>query len=126
MRVTSAMDPWAGNAMSSVGQAKAVHVVPAVSEEASGPSYSVVRLCESLMLSGEEVMLAALDWTRMSSPPPFLKRFPVGLGPRRLGRSPAMYHWLDQTAAQDPMKLIHSHGLWMMVNVYPGWVAGKY
>ena len=28
---------------------RVIHVVPAISEEASGPSYSVVRLCESLI-----------------------------------------------------------------------------
>ncbi len=31
---------------------KVVHVVPSVSAEASGPSYSVVRLCESLSALG--------------------------------------------------------------------------
>jgi len=45
---------------------RVIHIVPAISEEASGPSYSVVRLCESLI---------TLDWTPMPSPPVFLKAF---------------------------------------------------
>ena len=35
-----------------------VHVVPHISEEASGPSYSVPRLCESLAARGNEVTLS--------------------------------------------------------------------
>jgi hypothetical protein len=34
---------------------RAIHTVPAISEEASGPSYSVVRLCESLIEEGNAV-----------------------------------------------------------------------
>lgn len=104
-----------------------IHTIPAVSEEASGPSSSVVRLCESLIAEGENVTLAALDWAPMTSPPPFLRRFPVGLGPRRLARSPAMYQWLRKTASKaGEVRLFHSHGLWEMPTVYPGWVARRY
>ncbi len=102
---------------------KVIHVVPAISEEASGPSYSVVRLCESLIAQGEEVTLAALDWAPMASPPSFLKAFPLGWGPRRVGRSPAMKRWLAEQAASGAAELIHNHSLWMMPNVYPGQVA---
>lgn len=104
---------------------RAVHIVPAISEEASGPSYSVVRLSEALVAQGQEVTLAALDWAPLPSPRPFLKTFPLGLGPRRLGRSPAMKRWLAETARAGGLDLIHNHGLWMMPNIYPGWVAGR-
>ena len=112
--------------MSIVKQGTVIHVVPAVSEEASGPSYSVVRLCESLRSLGEDVTMVSLDWTPMQAPPGFLKRFPLGLGPRRLGRSPALHRWLDERASAGDVALIHGHGLWLMVNVYPGWVARKH
>ncbi|MGO9312921.1 MAG: glycosyltransferase [Syntrophobacteraceae bacterium] len=105
---------------------KLVHVVPSIFEEASGPSYSVVRLCESLITQGLEVTLAALDWGPLPSPPPFLKTFSLGLGPRRLGRSPAMLNWLADHAHSRTIDLIHNHSLWMMPNVYPGRVARKY
>jgi glycosyltransferase involved in cell wall biosynthesis len=100
-----------------------VHIVPALSEEASGPSYSVVRLCESLIAEKHELTLAALDWAPMSSPPPFLKTFPLGWGPRKLGRSPAMKRWVSAQAATRSVDLIHNHSLWMAPNVYAGQVA---
>ncbi len=106
---------------------KVVHVVPSVSEEASGPSYSVVRLCESLIRQESEVTLATLDGGRSAAPPlHFVKPFPVGLGPGRLGRSPAMRSWLDGQVGTGAVSLIHNHSLWMLPNVYPGWTARKY
>lgn len=105
---------------------RVIHVVPAIAEEASGPSYMVIRLCESLIAQGQEVTLAALDWVPMSSPPPFLKTFPLGVGPRRLGRSPAMVQWFDEHLRSRSVELIHNHSLWMMPNVYPGRVAKLY
>ncbi len=103
-----------------------IHTVPAISNEASGPSYSVVRLCESLIQQGQELTLVTLDWAPMPSPPPFLKTFPLGLGPRRLGRSPTMKRWLDEKGGLRTVDLIHNHSLWMMPNVYPGQVARKH
>jgi glycosyltransferase involved in cell wall biosynthesis len=103
-----------------------VHVVPAITEEASGPSYSVVRLCEQLILLGHQVTLAVLDWAPMPTPPSFLKTFPLGLGPRRFGRSPAMKRWLSDQVIQGTVNLIHNHSLWMMPNVYPGHVARRH
>ena len=108
------------------GANRIVHCVPAISQEASGPSYSVVRLCEALISEGEDVTLSALDWAPIVSPPFFLKRFSVGVGPRNLGRSPDLHRWLAQMAAVGEAGLIHSHSLWMMPNVYPGWVAKKH
>lgn len=69
--------------------------------------------------------LATLDWAPMPSPPPFLKTFPLGLGPRRLGRSPAMSRWLFTQAESRTVDILHNHGLWMMPNVYPGRVARR-
>jgi len=103
-----------------------IHTVPAISEEATGPSYSVVRLSESLMTEGQDVTLAVLDWTPMASPPRFMKAFPLGMGPRRLGCSPKMRRWLIEQARSGSVEIIHNHSLWMMPNVYPGIVAKKY
>jgi glycosyltransferase involved in cell wall biosynthesis len=103
-----------------------VHVVPGITDEASGPSYSVTRLCESLLSAGENVTLASLDWSPLSTAPPFLKKFSLGWGPRRLGRSPGMERWLMDQAESRAVDLIHNHSLWMMPNVYPGRAARKY
>jgi glycosyltransferase involved in cell wall biosynthesis len=99
---------------------RVIHVIPAISEEASGPSYSVPRLCESLIAAGADVQLAALDRPSTRVRLPFLKTFPSGLGPARLGVSPKMHRWLDDQAASGRVDIMHSHSLWMMPNVYPG------
>lgn len=105
---------------------KAIHVVPAISEESSGPSYSVVRLCESLISQGHDVKLAAMELAKMSSKLSFLETFPVGWGPRRLGRSPAMLHWLEDQMQTNHPQILHNHGMWQMNAIYPGWVTKKY
>lgn len=104
---------------------RVIHVVPAITNEASGPSYSVVRLCESLIAHGEEVELVALNLAPMPTPPAFLTTFQLGLGPRRLGRSPAMRRWLNEQVQSNRVDVLHSHGMWQMNAVYPGWAARK-
>lgn len=99
---------------------RVIHVVPAITEEASGPSYSVVRLCESLIETGMDVQLAALDWSSAPVSLPYLKTFPLGIGPRRLGVSPSMRKWLEAETDSGRVDLIHNHSLWMMPNVYSG------
>jgi glycosyltransferase involved in cell wall biosynthesis len=102
---------------------RVVHVIPSIAEEASGPSYSVVRLCQALIDTGEEVRLAALDSEPRASKPPFLDVFQPGYGPRRLGFSPALRRWLCAAALSEQADIIHNHSLWMMPNVYPGWAT---
>jgi len=104
-----------------VVRVRAIHVVPAVSEEASGPSYSVPRLCESLIASGLDVTLATLDWAPSASAPSYQKKFPLGFGPRQLGVSPPMRNWLAQESRAGRADILHNHGLWMMPNVYTSW-----
>ena len=67
---------------------RVIHVVPAVAEEASGPSYIVIRLCEGLIEAGADAHLATLDWSHGSRLAPYLTTFPLGRGLRRLGASP--------------------------------------
>ncbi len=103
-----------------------VHIVSSVAEEASGPTYSVVRLCDSLAGEGSDVRLLTLDWAPDTIFPRYAESCKMGRGPRRLGRSPAMHRWLAQQAATGGIDLIHAHGLWMMPNVYPGWVSARH
>ncbi|WP_126455631.1 glycosyltransferase [Sulfuriflexus mobilis] len=102
---------------------RVIHVVPAITEEAAGPSYSVPRLCESLIGTGMDVQLAALDWAAIPVRLPYLKTFPLGFGPRRLGVSPKMRRWLKQEVSSGRVEIIHNHSLWMMPNVYPGYAV---
>jgi len=102
---------------------RVIHVVPGITEEASGPSYSVVRLCQSLIKVGEDVTLATIDWSPLSSMPWFIKVFPLGVGPRRLGCSPKMSRWLVGETTAGTVHVVHSHGMWQMNAVYPGWAV---
>lgn len=99
---------------------RVIHVVPRISEEASGPSYSVVRLCESLIEAGIDTRLATLDDPVKQAHRPFHTTFPYGIGPRRLGRSPRMKQWVDRETATGQADVVHNHSLWMMPNVYSG------
>lgn len=103
-----------------------IHTVPAIAEQAAGPSYTVVRLCSSLLDQQQTVRLATLDDDETFSRPLFLKTFSSGVGPKRLGRSPEMLKWLAAEAASGSVDVLHNHSLWMMPNVYPGRVAKRY
>ena len=102
-----------------------VHVVPSVSLTSSGPSYSVVRLCEATIAAGEEVALATLDLGPATPLPAFAQRFPRGRGPGGLGRSPALKRWLDEQVRRGGASIVHSHGMWQMSAVYPAWAVRK-
>lgn len=98
---------------------RVIHVVPSIAEEAAGPSYSVPRLCESLIDNNVEVKLVALASVITSPNLPYLKTFSLGLGPKRLGISPKMKNWLKQEVKSGHTDIIHNHSLWMMPNIYP-------
>ena len=97
-----------------------LHTLPVIDIEAAGTSHCVPRLCESLIELGLDIKLAVLDWLPGSPSPTYVERFALGWGPRRLGRSPAMARWLHQQVASGAVDVLHTHGLWMMPNVYPG------
>lgn len=104
-----------------------IEVLPLLSgKSADGPSYSVVRLCETLINRGMVVDLINCDCTEVLNPPIFLKRYLLGIGPRKLCRSPSMYKSLIEAASNNEISLLHSHGLWTMPNIYPGWIAKKF
>ncbi|HXH06597.1 MAG TPA: glycosyltransferase [Vicinamibacterales bacterium] len=97
-----------------------------MSLEASGPTYSVRRLCETLRTVGVDAVIVTLDWSAGSPAGRSTRLFPLGRGPRRLGRSPALARWLAGEAREGRIHLLHNHGLWMMPNVYPGRVARRF
>lgn len=99
---------------------KILHTMPDIDKEASGPSYSVVRLCQSLIELGEASSVALIGNSRRFE---FLHEFPKGIGPSRLGNSPAMLKWLRSTVKKGGVDIVHNHSLWMLPNVYPGWAT---
>jgi glycosyltransferase involved in cell wall biosynthesis len=105
------------------GYVRLIQVIPSIAEESSGPSYSVRRLSEALEGAGNAVTLAAIEGKTVARAHDFVRTFPPGPGPARLGSSPAMKRWLREAAGSGAVSLLHGHSLWMMPNVYPGWVA---
>lgn len=83
----------------------------------------MVRLVEELRRTGNDVTLAVLDSLGHRPVPDWVRRFPRLPLDRRLGFSPTYHRWLREMAATEPRLLIHNHSLWMMPNIYPGWVA---
>ena len=104
------------------------HIVSHIDEEASGPSYTVPRLAQSLAAAqNQPVVLATLDrggGTKNIEPVTHLA-FAQAAFPRKLGRSPSMRRWLSDSK-NNGISLIHSHGLWMMPNIYPARVAARF
>jgi glycosyltransferase involved in cell wall biosynthesis len=102
-----------------------VHIVPAITDEASGPSYTVARLCEELMAQQHQVTLAVLDFAASPRPPEFVRTFPMGNGLRRLGHSPSMRRWLYECCEAGDADVLHNHGMWQMNAIYPAWAARR-
>jgi len=101
---------------------KIVHVVPNVSEEASGPAYSVPSLARGLGHLGHEVALLSVLGRALPPSPGFVHRaYPRALLFPRLWRSPALARALGR--AVQTADVLHSHSLWVMPNIYPGWIA---
>lgn len=103
------------------------HIVSHIDEEASGPSYSVPRLAQAIAAAqDQDVVLATLDRgagiQNLESVTHLA--FAQAPFPRRLGVSLPMRTWLRQAKANG-VALIHSHGLWMMPNIYPARAAAR-
>ena len=99
-----------------------LHIVPNVRNRASGWSYSVPRLCESLATRGHEVELSCIAarpdivGVRTTDYPalPIFKKHGISLGHTRALRSRA-----------KQVDVVHNHSLWSMMNVLAGWVVPR-
>jgi glycosyltransferase involved in cell wall biosynthesis len=105
---------------------KVINVIPAISNEASGPSYSVLKLCTFLNKMDIDVKLVALDWVNKINNLSFVHLFKISIGPKKLGRSISMYQWINEQVKVEKKYLIHNHGMWQMNSVYPGRLSSKY
>jgi len=105
---------------------KICHIVSHIDEEASGPSYSVPMLCNSISTLGNEVTLTTLS-SRGIRPRYDLinhKEFISTNFLKKLGISNEMKKWFSRNI--NEYSFIHSHGLWMMPNIYPATFSNKY
>ena len=101
---------------------KIIQVTSHVGDEASGPSYSVVRLAQTLGKTGGNVCLMSVENGLLPASSGFEHRvFPVSRHPSFLWRSPKLLKALRDTVEKD--YVIHSHGMWRMPHIYPSWIA---
>lgn len=102
-------------------------VVATVDEATAGPSHSVRRLSEHLDRAGEEVRLHTVEGWRAEAAkgPPWLERhaqdFRRTPGLNRLCLSGDLLAALKAEAGIA--QVIHTHGLWLMPNIYPAQAA---
>ncbi len=115
----------------------AAHIVASIADEATGPAYSVTRLAEAICRQGvrSRVLSVATDH-EVGRPLPtgqkasgceaaaFVQNFATVPVLRRLALSRALNAAINRSAAEGAV--LHSHGLWLMPNVYPGWAARRY
>lgn len=102
------------------------HILASLADEASGPTYSVTRLAQTLAAQGNRVSLLSTgvqQETRQGGLhsrvfPPDQARVPI-LG--RLRASRGLRAAVDGEAAAGAV--LHAHGLWLMPNLYPAWSA---
>lgn len=105
---------------------KVVQVLGSASDPAAGPSYSVPGLSSGLAALGVDVELYSLGEPmkrRRSGVTERTFRNTLEFAPalRRLGFSSGMSKALNRVNSN----IFHSHGLWMMPNVYPANVSRK-
>ena len=103
---------------------KGIHIVTSIEKEASGPTYSVVRLCESLVANGQNIILMTLGNKKTKLR--FHRIYARVKWLPRLGISPTMKSDIERIVREGSVEYIHSHGLWQMPNIYAGQVAKKY
>jgi glycosyltransferase involved in cell wall biosynthesis len=99
---------------------KIIQVVAGINNLSAGPSYTVPRLCEGLAQRNCHVDLHVLEpLPKIQTEREYgIHAYPVTRIPvlDRFGLSPAMRTGL--ACAAENADLIHSHGLWLMPNVY--------
>lgn len=95
-----------------------IQIIPDISKESSGPSYSVVKLAENLIDLNLKITLATLDIGIPKNPPDFLYTFPLSYNSKRLGASVRMKEWLKMKALIGKKKIFHNHGMWQNNSLY--------
>lgn len=93
------------------------HIVPRIDEEASGPSYSVPRLCQSLAARGHSIELMCLA-AKGEVPGVVLNVHPQWRAFNRFAISPQLAKTLHGRAGI--LDIVHNHSLWAMPNVVAG------
>jgi glycosyltransferase involved in cell wall biosynthesis len=102
-----------------------LQIVASLSLEGGGPSYSVPSLARSLACHIADVKLLTLGEKNLSQEDYLRDTFPRTPLPilSNLAWSNPLRSALDDYASKGAV--IHTHGLWLMPNIYPSWAIGK-
>jgi glycosyltransferase involved in cell wall biosynthesis len=112
---------------------RCVQIVASIEDSAAGPSYSVPRLSSELERQGITVSLFTVGGWRQTgdrtiSRPAFAQAtYPQNFaqipGLKRFCFSRGLMNALSHCASDT--EIFHSHGLWLMPNVYPSWAMPR-
>jgi glycosyltransferase involved in cell wall biosynthesis len=111
------------------GKLHCVHILASTSDAAAGPSYSVPALCNGLEELGATVRLRDVrGWRETETPGSRTFGFQVS-HPQSL-KFPPFSNLCHSRALRDAIyedaesvDVLHSHGLWLMPNLYPAWAV---
>jgi glycosyltransferase involved in cell wall biosynthesis len=97
---------------------KIIHLVPSIDDEASGPSYSVVRLSSELnkQKCNSYIYTLGNNENNHEAKIYYFKRFPIF---KKFGFSFKLFFFLMSEAKSNNKIILHSHGLWMFSNILP-------
>ena len=107
---------------------KVINIVPGIEEEQSGPSYSVLRLTDSLRKFCD-AKLYTLDWgiNKNKINKDYIFYFKNSSFIPRLGISNLLYKKLEEDIISNQGNIIiHNHGMWQLNSLYPAWLRNKY
>lgn len=102
---------------------RVLQIVPTITNEASGPSYSVVRLCDQLIAHGADVELCTLKRPSREPTPAYNRQFAQFQPGLRIGMSGEMKRHVVR--GSRPYDVVHVNGLWMMPGIYGASAAAQ-
>tara|TARA_B100000989_G_C19515802_1_gene461553 strand:+ start:85 stop:1227 length:1143 start_codon:yes stop_codon:yes gene_type:complete len=98
-----------------------IHIISSL-KEVSGPTQSVTNLCNEQIKKNKDVTLVSCDFKNVLNPPHFSKTFPLGVGPKKLGRSPSLFRWLKSQCQENEKIILHNHSMWHILSLYGSWI----
>src|SRR4051794_12072795 len=108
---------------------RSIQVITSIAREAAGPGYTVRRLAEALAERGVDSEIFSTGTPSETHLKRALSRvFPTDHGGMPIVQAAYASRAL-RTAIGTAVRegaVLHSHGLWRMPNLYPGWAAARY
>ncbi len=112
---------------------RVAHTVASIADASAGPSYSVTHLCHALATHDAAVTLHSVQGWRTDQPhsgAETAKTSGLNLATHKqdfanipLMKALCLSRALNTTLRVEPADIFHTHGLWLMPNIYPARVA---